>query len=107
MAIVGSKTYVTINGVDVSDYVLSWKATESLDMIVDIAELLLSGDVVNILSISNEQVVIIKRGKSTGQESLIFSGFIKLHSPKGATIEVEVESKLGLLGRGQVTKTYD
>ena len=107
MAIVGSKTYVTINGVDVSDYVLSWKATESLDMIVDIAELLLSGDVVNILSISNEQVVIIKRGKSTGQESLIFSGFIKLHSPKGATIEVEVESKLGLLGRRQVTKTYD
>jgi len=103
----GSLTYVEIGGVDVSDYVSTWSAPERLNVTVEEAEILLAGNVASVLTIDNEQTVVIKRGPTTGSENIIFRGFVKLWSPKGAMIEVSVENKLGQLARKQITNTYD
>lgn len=103
---VGSKTYVTINGVNVTNHVLGWSAPEVLYQSVEEVNINLSKTVSSLITIVNEQEVVIKRGKTTGQEAFYFRGFLKMWSPKGITIEVVVKNKLHQLERREVTNVY-
>jgi len=107
MAIISTKTHVEINGVDVSSYIVNWQVPERLNITIEEASILLAGNISEALTLNNEQTVLIQRGKTDGTEETIFRGFVKMHSPKGATVEVIAENKLGQLGRRQVTNTYD
>lgn len=104
---VGSKSVVLVNGVDVSSKVVEWFTTERVVVLIDVASIVFSGDVETLVTLSNESSVVIKRGKTTGDENVIFRGFIKIKRNEDINVVVDCEGKLGQAERRQVTNTYD
>lgn len=100
------KTYVTINGIDVSNYVMSWSFSSGFDENIDEAQLLLVKTIENLIAFTNGLEVIIKRGPTTGQEFTVFRGDISTYSPKGGFFEVSAKEKLWQLQRRNVANIY-
>jgi len=107
MSITGSKTYVEINGVDVTDYVAWYEVTDSIREEIGEAKIFLGINVTDVIDIKNNDSVIIKRGKVTGGEHYLFRGNVSLKSPKGMGFEVTAKNKLWQLQRREVTELYE
>lgn len=103
-----SYTYVSIGGVDVSSYVMSWSLPETISQIIDELNLLLVKTVLDVVTLVNETEVIVKRGKTTDPDEMdfYFRGFIVVWSPKGVNFEIIAQNKLRQLKRRQVSYNY-
>ena len=66
-ATIASQAYVTVAGVDVTDYVMELDYSVGIDDSIDEAKMLLKVDVQSAVTIVNNSEVIIKRGKTTGR----------------------------------------
>lgn len=105
--VVGSQTYVEVAGVDVTSKVISWFSTERLTVLIDVATIVFAGDVETLVSLTNKSNVVIKRGKVTGSENVIFRGFIEVKRNDDLNVVVECQGKISQAARRQITNTYD
>lgn len=103
----GTKSYITIAGVDVTQYVVSWNYSPAIEHGIDEIQILLTSNVQNVVSFVNNAEVIVKRGKTTGMETYVFRGNISTFSPKIASFEVIAKDKLWQLAKLEVTTVYE
>jgi hypothetical protein len=102
-----SFTYVTIAGVDVTDYITDWEYSAGIDNSIDEAHLQIDKSVFSILTFNNGDEIIIRRGPVTGQENIIFRGNIDTYSPKGLLIEIKAKDKLNRLSSTEITNVFE
>lgn len=77
-----TKTYVSINGIDVTSYVLEWSMEEEWGNVISELTLILRKSIDAVIDISEETPhyeVIVKRGPTTGSEYTVFEGFFVDH----------------------------
>lgn len=106
---IGSYTYVSIDGVDVSSHVINWRVPETLSDTIDRLELFMKKSVENVITLNNELEVIVKRGKTNvvADMDFYFRGSLISFAPKGATLEIIGQNKLRQWKRREVSKNYD
>ena len=101
-------TEVTINGVDVSDYLKKWEVTDELFAGLTEATLELSQDVVTVVTPYIGQTITIKRGFTTSTDEFVFDGYIdELELSGGVLFKIAGKDKLLDLVRQSVTTSYD
>jgi hypothetical protein len=101
-------TEVTINGVDVSDYLKKWEVTDELFAGLTEATLELSQDVVTVVTPDIGQTITIKRGFTTSTDEFVFDGYIdELEKTSGVLFKIAGKDKLLDLVRQSVTTSYD
>lgn len=99
---------VTIEGVDVSDYVTKWKTEDELFEAITIAELELTQDVVSLVTIDVGSTITIKRGFTTSTDEFVFDGFVEeLEKSSGKTFKIFCQDKLRDLVKQSITKSFD
>lgn len=107
---VPNKTYITIGGVDVTNYLSKWKIARAYGDDVSQIEISLSSRVTSILTLDETSIgdeVIVKRGATTGQEKFIFRGEISTFNLAGTIISMVCYDKLYEARRASVTKSFD
>ena len=98
---------VTINSVDVSSYVISFKVDKTFGDAVTSATIVLARTVSSVLTLANGQTVSVQRGWVTSTDEYIFrEGTVESLEPKGGTIEVQVKNKMYALIRKNINKKY-
>lgn len=100
-------TYVTIGGIEVTGYVISWDYGVGIEEGIDEAHILVVKTIEEYTTVNNGNEVVIKRGRTTGQESTIFRGNISLVSPKGAFLEISCQDKLSNLANKEITNVFE
>jgi hypothetical protein len=101
------KTYVTVNGVDVTARVMRWEFMDTFGNEIPDAIIQFSKNVVLDVTIENGQEVIIKRGPTTGQEYNVFKGNVDTFLKKGAYYEIKAKDKLIALVKTDVNTSFD
>lgn len=96
-----------IGGVDVSSYVVSWRVVENVERTVQVARVQLQNNISSVLTLTNEQEIVIQRGKAAATEHYYFRGFVKVFTPKSLIIDIECDNKLSQLAKRQVTNVYE
>lgn len=86
-----TRTYVEINGINVTSYVTGWLMEEEWGNIITELKIRVSKRIDAVIDISEETphyTVVVKRGPTTGQEYTVFQGFFVNHdiNPSGYTI---------------------
>ncbi len=100
-------TKVTIAGTDVTSYVITYTVTDTVEDITP-AQIALRADVLSLVSLTQEQEVVITRGGTTSTDNTIFRGFTSsIKKVSGVNINIEAFDKLWKLQRVTLTKTYD
>jgi len=102
-----SKTYVTINDVNVSSYIVEWVVEDELEDVMTIATIKLLKTVIDVVSPTHGHEIIIKRGISTGQENLMFRGLIEGKKLVHPTIELNAKDYLYALKKEEITNSFD
>jgi len=101
------QTKITVEGVDISSYVINYKVIDTVEDITP-ANLSLNRTINTIIDLQKDQEVIITRGTVTSTDNTIFRGNISFISKnKGETTEIEALDKLWLLSRQTITISYD
>lgn len=103
-------TYVAINNVDVSNYVLNWNYEREFDDDISSITIYLNRNVNNaiVLSVNNiGDKLIVKRGAVTGSETTIFIGEVREVDPSGAVVVIKGSDRLFEARRAMVTKSFD
>lgn len=103
-------TYVTINAVDVTSYVISWDYKREFEDDISTIDVQLSSKVSAAIALTEQNLgdeLIIKRGATTGQENFIFKGEVRSVNPGGAILYVTGSDKLFEAVRMNVTKSFD
>lgn len=100
-------TKVTIDGTDVTDYVIEYKVIDTVKDLTP-ANLTLRPSILNIISLEKDQEVIISRGEVTSTDRIIFRGNINnIVKESGKRVFIEALDKLWLLTRKTITISYD
>ena len=87
-------TKVEINGVDVSDYISSYKYQRETSNSIGSTKLVLGTAVESVLTLDNNQTVEIWRGWTTSTDEKIFSGNIEKWEKQGGRIDITAKDKL-------------
>lgn len=98
---------VTVDGVDVSAYVISYSAEDSIEEMVDSAQVLLDFRVLSIVSNFRGKTILITEGLVSATERYIFRGYIRGVNNKTVTIELDCKNKLQRLEDREVTASFD
>lgn len=98
-------TEISIGGVDVSSYALSYRVEDAIDSKFSIARLSFSSEIFSFLDSGKKQAVVIKRGVNRTDETL-FQGSVVTFNMDGMVVEVVANDKLWDLSKKSVTKTY-
>lgn len=101
------KTYVEINSVDVSDFVVKWNTIELFGQEVSKCKLEIVSAVKSVVSLEVGQSVIIKRGEILGTEQYIFQGTIDKITYQGGRLTLLLKDLAATLLKRQVTYSYD
>ena len=101
------KTYVTINGINVTSYISGWNIPDEIDDIMTIANVRLTKNVIDVVEPEQGQELIIKRGNTTGQENTMFRGLIEITRKVHPFITVNAKDGLYALQKEEVTHSYD
>ena len=102
------KTYIEINGVDVSSRLVSWKCVETFGQEVrDVGVTFSKAIYTSIPTLTNGMTLYVKRGATTGQESWVFKGTIDTIQKLGATVMVKGLDQMINLVNKSVTYSYD
>lgn len=98
---------VTVDGTDISTYVISYKVIDTVKDITP-ANLELNRTVLDIISLEKDQELIISRGTITDSDNTIFRGNISsILKDGGDRVFIEALDKLWLLARQTITISYD
>jgi hypothetical protein len=101
------QTKVTIDGVDVTNYVASYRVIDTVEDMSN-AEMFFDVNILNIISLEKDQEIIISRGTISATDNTIFRGNInQIKKGEGEDVYVEALDKLWLLKRQTITISYD
>ena len=98
---------VEINGVDVSDYISTFRYQRQISNAIGSTKLVLGTAVESVLTLDNNQTVQIWRGWNTSTDEKIFSGNIEKWEKQGGRIDITAKDKLWQLVRRNVNYSYD
>lgn len=98
---------VTIDGVDVSAYVISYDAEDSIEDVIDIASILFDGRIVGVIQNFYGKTVTIQEGLVSSTDRFIFRGTVRGYINKTVTVELECANKLQQLEDREATVSFD
>lgn len=101
------KTYVTIDGTDVTSKVFKWKFTDTYGSDIPDCTLIVSTSLLTTFTPENGHEVIIKRGPTTGQEDNVFKGRIDTINYQKPFIEIKAKDMLIALVKTDVNVSFD
>jgi hypothetical protein len=101
------KTYITIEGTDVSSYIYSWNNTETFGDEIPDLELSFKNSLLSVLDIENGDEVIVYRGYTTGQEEKIFRGRVDTIQKQAPLITLRCKNLLIDLVHKSVNVSFD
>lgn len=101
--------YVSVQGVDVTDYVQSYKVKVTADRTgKDTCNINLNKDVFSVLDdVQDNYEIIIRRGISSSDYKTVFRGLIDDVRSEYATLIIEAEGKIVLLEKSLVNQVFD
>jgi hypothetical protein len=99
-------TQVTINGTDVTDYVINYISDRTWGEAIAQAEIKVKKIIDEVLTLDTGQAVLIQRGWTLPTDENIFQGYIESYNPEGGTIKIVCKDKAWDLIRKEVTHTY-
>jgi hypothetical protein len=95
---------VTVNGIDVTSYLIRFTVTQTTDKPIDVAELEFREDIANFIDISIGDEIIIERGDPLMK---LLSGYVVNLNVKRGYFDVEANNQLFLTMSKRVSKIYD
>jgi len=102
---------VTINGVDVSSYVITYETDETFDNNIKVAVIGLKSTVSDVLDYKDDTNigtnVVIQRGVALATEKTIFQGLVRNISFQGGVITFTCEDKLSVCKYTVVNTSFD
>jgi len=102
------KTYVTVDGTDVTSYVLRWECIDKYNEDIPKAKVILTWSAILALgTVVNGPQVVIKRGYTTGQEYNVFKGYITKVDFNKPYVTLTVSGMLYKLLTSSITKSFD
>jgi len=104
------KTYVEVNGVDVSIYCAKWEYEREFDDDISTIKIYLNRNVSSVITLTKDNIgddVVVKRGASTGSETIIFKGQVREVNPGGTIILLKCNDRLFEARLATVTKSFD
>lgn len=102
------KTYVTINAINVTSYIISWVIDDEIEKdFATNSDVIMTKNVVDVVDITSGQEVIIYRGDTTGQENLMFRGLVETKTINHPYISINAKDKLYALKKEEVIYSYD
>ncbi len=103
-------TNVTVGGIDVTSFVLTWESANTSQATINECDLNLHFSVASTQPLLPDDAIgleiIIKRGVATGTEDFVFRGFITQTNKEGNIITVLARDKLYTAVQANVTKTF-
>ena len=100
-------TKVTIEGVDVTTYVISYTVVDTEDEL-SIATIELQKSVLSLLNVYSDQTILIQRGGTTSTDTTIFQGSVsEINKKGGKMISIHGVDKLWNLKRVLITRSWD
>lgn len=101
------QTKVTIDGTDITSYVIFYKVVDTVTDITT-ADVHLNNSILNIITLDKDQELIVTRGTVTATDNTIFKGNIStIIKDGGDMVKIEALDKLWLLQRRTITISYD
>ena len=103
-------TYVEINGIDVSSYLISWTMEDVFEKNIGSVKINLSQKAYTLLTFNNNLIgdaVIIKRGVSSATETTLFRGIVTNVFNQGSVSSIDAFDELKKAVDAEVTYSYD
>ena len=104
-------TYVTIDGVDVSDYVISWTLSETLEQLFRTGSIALKNTFSNVLTYEESalqgKLVEIYRGVTLPNEQKVFKGYVRRIEEERGIVRVTIEDVLSVTKYLVINRSFD
>lgn len=100
------QTKVTVGGVDISSYTLSYASERTWGDAVAQAEIKVKKTINAILTLATGQTVLIQRGWTLPTDETIFQGAVESYNPEGGTIKLICKDKAWDLVKRDVNTIY-
>lgn len=102
---------ITINGVDVSSYVVSYETDETFDNNIKVCSIGVTKNVINVLDYTDNSnigtTITIQRGVASATEKYIFRGLVRNINFRAGVILFTCEDKLSVCKYTVVNTSYD
>jgi len=98
---------ITIGGVDVTSYYLSFYTEDSIDTETSVASIKFINSVQSAITLTEQMEIVITEGYTTNTDNTIFRGIVSNIAKGGEIIDLTAQDKIWLLQRKTFKTTYN